>query len=82
MRAFFKPYFLDSFSRAVAGEESGLLERRASLFVEGDECPGDTEAQCAGLTRDTTAVDGGVDVVGFLGLDGPQRLGQQHPVHR
>ena len=57
LRAFLRPYFLLSFSRGVAGEEAGLLQRGPQLGVELDERPGDAEAQGAGLAADAAAVD-------------------------
>ena len=65
LRAFFRPYFLLSFSRASRVRRPARLRRRAQLGVELDEGPGDAQAQRPGLARHPAAVDGGVDVVGL-----------------
>src|SRR5262245_49109616 len=59
----------------VTREQARLLERRPHLLVERDECTGDAEAQRAGLTTHTAAVDAGIDVVDVGRLRDPQRLG-------
>src|SRR5689334_13277387 len=59
----------------VAGEQAGLLERRAvGLDVDGVERTGHTEAQGAGLTGDATAVDAGDHVEAALELQLGERL--------
>ena len=63
LRAFLRPYFLDSFSRASRVRKPAFFSGVAQLGVELDEGPGDAEAQGAGLAGDAAAVDGGVDVV-------------------
>ena len=65
LRAFLRPYFLDSFSRASRVRKPAFLSGGAQLGVELDERPGDAEAQGAGLAGGAAAVEGGVDVVGL-----------------
>ena len=82
LRAFFRPYFFDSFSRASRVRRPARLSGAAQLGVELAQAAGDAEAHGAGLARDPAAVDGGVDVVGLGRVGDPQRLGHQHAVGR
>src|SRR5688500_15043628 len=65
----------------VAGEEAGLLERRALLGVELGKGAGDAEAEGTGLARHAATVDGGVDVVHLVGVGDLEGLGHDHAVH-
>src|SRR3954468_9296659 len=59
----------------VAGEQSGLLQRRpVGLHVDGVQGPGHAEAQGTGLAGDAAAVDAGDDVEAALELQGGERL--------
>ena len=51
LRAFLRPYFLDSFSRGSRVRKPARLSVVAQLGVELDEGPGDAEAQGAGLAE-------------------------------
>ena len=62
LRAFFRPYFLDSFSRASRVRKPAFLSAAAELGVELAQGPGDAESEGAGLAGDAAAVDGDVDV--------------------
>ena len=82
LRAFLRPYFLDSFSRASRRRESCSLECGAQLGVQTHQGSGDAQPQCAGLTGHAATVNGGVHVVGLVGLGETQGLDQDHPVGR
>ncbi len=80
MRAFFKPYFLLSFSRASRVSMPAFLRLPAELGVELDQAPGDAEAERAGLAGDAAPVDGRVDVVALGRTGDAQRLGGERAV--
>src|SRR5690606_22178449 len=61
----------------VAGEEAGLLQRRAVLRVGLDERAGDRQAQRTGLAGGAAALEVGVDVVAVGLLDRDERLPDQ-----
>src|SRR4029078_5442314 len=65
-----------------AGEQAGLLQRRARLGIDFDERAGDGHAQCTGLPADAATVPRGVDVVVGLVLGDAQRFGDCHALHR
>src|ERR1700722_3581629 len=73
---------LGLFLARVTGEESGLLQRRTDGLVDLEERTRDAEAKGAGLTGHAAALDGGVDVVGLLGVDETQRLHHHLAVRR
>ena len=82
LRAFFRPYFFDSFSRASRVRRPERLSGAAELGVHLAEAAGDTEAHGAGLARDAATVDRRLNVVGLRRVGHAQRLGHQHPVGR
>src|ERR1700689_4173237 len=65
---------LGLFLARVTSQESGLLQRRSNGLVDLEKRPRDAEAQGSGLTGHAAAFDGGVDVVGLLGVDETKRL--------
>ena len=80
LRAFFRPYFLDSFSRESRVRNPAFLSGAAQLGVELAQGPGDAQAEGAGLAGHPAAVDGHVDVPRLGGLGQPEGLGDDHPV--
>ena len=82
LRAFLRPYFLLSFSRASRVRRPAFFSVGPQLGIELDERPGDAHAQRAGLAGDAAAVDRGVDVVDLVGAREPQRLGDDHALGR
>ena len=62
LRAFFRPYFFDSFSRASRVRNPAFLSAAAQLRVELAQRPGDPQPEGTGLARHPAAVDGHVDV--------------------
>ena len=74
LRAFLRPYLRRSFSRASRVSSPAFFSVGRELVVEGDERPGDAEAQRAGLAAHAATVERGVDVVHVGGLREAQRL--------
>ena len=73
LRAFLRPYFLDSFFRGSRRQEAFVLQLATALGVELGEGTGEAEAHGAGLTGDAATLDAGVDVVVLGGLGDDQR---------
>ena len=63
-----------SFSRASRVSSPAFFSTPPRVGVEGDERPGDAEADRAGLAAHAAAVERRVDVVDLFGLREPQRL--------
>ena len=80
LRAFFRPYFFDSFSRASRVRNPAFFSEARSSGSSSHERPGDAQAEGTGLAGNPAAVDGHVDVPGLGGLGQPQGLGDDHPV--
>lgn len=56
----------------ITGQEAGLLQRGPVLRRYQNQCPGDTQAQRAGLTRRAAAAQVGKDVETFHPIHGDQ----------
>src|SRR5207245_2251005 len=69
------------FDPRVTGEEAGLLQGRPRLVLGQGERAGDAQPQCAGLPGDTSAAEGGDDVVRLVALQRLQRLADDLLVH-
>ena len=76
-----RPYFLRSTTRAVAGQEAFLLERRAQLRLEIGQRLGEAVAHRAGLAGEAAARDRDDDVVLVDAVGDLQRLLQDHAQH-
>src|SRR5580698_8197359 len=64
----------------VAGQEARALQDGPVLGVHLAQAAGNAQAHGAGLSGDAATVNGGVDVVGLVGVGEAQRLGHQHAV--
>ncbi len=62
----------------VPGEETRLLQRVTQLGIEGDQGPGDPEAQGVDLSGDAPALQGGIEVVATLGAGDLEGLHHPH----
>src|SRR6185437_219988 len=65
----------------VPGQEAGSLERGATVGVDKDQRPGDTQAQRARLAGDAAAGDPADHVELLLGAQGDERLVDELLVH-
>ena len=75
LRAFFRPYFLLSFSRASRVRRPAFFSAAAELGVHLDQAAGDAESKRAGLAGDAAAVDRRFDVEALGAVGDPQWLG-------
>src|SRR6202012_5783998 len=70
----FQAVLLALLDPGVAGQEAGLLQRRAVLLIDQDEAAGDPEAQRPGLAGDPAPGDQGDHVELALGTQGDEGL--------
>src|ERR1700684_2832756 len=73
---------LGLFLARVTGEETGLLQGRSNGLVDLEEGTRNAESERSGLTGHSAAFNGGVDVVGLLGVDEAKRLHHHLAVRR